>query len=225
MNGELFDPPGIVRSIDALAELAGRINAEHQAAETALRAGLQHAKTAGDLLIEAKKHCRHGEWLPWLKANVRFSERTARRYVTIASQWEELTNRTHVTDLSYRDALAVLSSAEPETNPLETDNSLAQQDEKAAIEFLLTESKVNGGLTSEQLEELGAAIHNYARIMEDNELRIGNWLIECKEICVQLGDDWIEWLKKEVPEMSSGEAQGYMRKAKQRRWNRYRQTR
>ncbi|HEY7423265.1 MAG TPA: hypothetical protein VH682_03395 [Gemmataceae bacterium] len=55
MERELFDPPAIIKPADALAELAGRINAEHQQAESALRAGLQHAKVAGELLIEAKK--------------------------------------------------------------------------------------------------------------------------------------------------------------------------
>lgn len=117
MSDPIIDPPGIVRSVEALAELAGRINAEHHHVETALRAGLEHAKRAGDLLIDAKKQCKHGQWLPWLKANVRFTDRTARRYMELASRWDELGAKTDtVSDLSYRDAIALLSgpSAEDE---------------------------------------------------------------------------------------------------------------
>jgi hypothetical protein len=33
---------------------------------------LQHAKNAGDLLIEAKKQCGHGNWLPWVKTTPPF---------------------------------------------------------------------------------------------------------------------------------------------------------
>ncbi len=107
----VFDPPAIVKPASNLAELAGRINAEHHQVETALRAGLQHAKNAGDLLTEAKRQCRHGEWLKWLGANVRFTDRTARRYMTIASRLDELTTKSDtVSDLSYKDALRVLTS-------------------------------------------------------------------------------------------------------------------
>ncbi len=113
MNRELFDPPGIVRPAEALAELAGRINAEHHQVETALRASLEHAKRAGELLLEAKEQCKHGEWMDWLKAHVHFTPRTVQRYMSIASRWNELANATRVSHLSYREALQVL--AEPST--------------------------------------------------------------------------------------------------------------
>jgi hypothetical protein len=104
----------IVRATNALSELAERINAEHRQAETALRAGLQHAKNAGDLLIEAKKQCKHGEWLPWLKKNVRFSDRTAQAYMRVAERWPDLEAKAQATaDLTIEDGLKLL--AEPTT--------------------------------------------------------------------------------------------------------------
>src|SRR5262249_23486427 len=72
-------------------QLAGRINAEHQQGESAFREGLLHAKTAGELLLQAKGQCAHGAWLPWLKANVAFSERTTQAYMRIAREWDTLT--------------------------------------------------------------------------------------------------------------------------------------
>ena len=51
----------------SLADLADRINAEHQAVCGGARTTLQHAINAGNLLIEAKtKLSQHGRWLPWL---------------------------------------------------------------------------------------------------------------------------------------------------------------
>jgi len=45
-----------------LENLADKINAEHRACDAALRSGLAHALKAGELLVEAKTHTRHGEW-------------------------------------------------------------------------------------------------------------------------------------------------------------------
>ena len=44
----------------ALETLAGAINAEHRACETALSSGLAHAIKAGELLVEARTLCPYG---------------------------------------------------------------------------------------------------------------------------------------------------------------------
>jgi hypothetical protein len=106
----IVNPPAMMVTVNALDELAERINAEHHQAENALRAGLQHAKNAGDLLIEAKKQCKHGDWLLWLKKHVRFSERVAQGYMRVSRKWGELEAKAkRVSDLPYRDALALLA--------------------------------------------------------------------------------------------------------------------
>lgn len=56
-------------------------------------------------LIEAKEMLSHGEWLPWLKENVYFSEATAQRYMKVAM---EFPNPALVRDLGVRKALALL---------------------------------------------------------------------------------------------------------------------
>ena len=48
---------------------------------------------AGDLLIEAKTQIPHGGWLPWLKANVEISDRTARVYMQSAKNRAEIGRR------------------------------------------------------------------------------------------------------------------------------------
>lgn len=92
-----------------LATLASEINAHHQAAEEAAFSALDHARAAGDLLIEAKTRCGHGTWSAWLVANFRGSERTAQRYMKLATGWAELEAKTtRVSDLSLREAVKLL---------------------------------------------------------------------------------------------------------------------
>lgn len=67
-----------------LPSIAVDIKAAHEAVGLNARAMAERALEAGRLLIEAKDNLRHGEFLPWLKDNVGMSERTARRYMTLA---------------------------------------------------------------------------------------------------------------------------------------------
>jgi hypothetical protein len=97
-----FTPPAIVRPAEDLEALAAEINAEHEAGEDATCRGLEHFRRAGEKLLKAKEQCGHGNWLSWLKRNVKFSERQARRYMALAksepgsdleTQWRALYGR------------------------------------------------------------------------------------------------------------------------------------
>jgi hypothetical protein len=102
---------------NVLADLAVRINAEHEAACGAVKSGAEHAMAAGDLLIEAKaKLDQHGGWLPWLKQNCgEISERTAQLYMRMARNREAIeANAQHVADLSLRGAMAVIAPPKPD---------------------------------------------------------------------------------------------------------------
>jgi len=48
---------------------------------TAARTSLDNAFRIGELLIQEKARLAHGQWLPWLKSNVPFSDHTARNYI------------------------------------------------------------------------------------------------------------------------------------------------
>jgi hypothetical protein len=52
-----------------LTSIATLIRREHEAVATSMRKAVEHAITAGELLIEAKKQVKHGEWQTWLLAN------------------------------------------------------------------------------------------------------------------------------------------------------------
>jgi hypothetical protein len=101
-----------------LADLAERINAEHEQAVAALRSGLEHARTAGELLLQAKGQLTHGGWLPWLKEHCTVSTRTAQLYMRVAKRWPELeegaSNAQGLAHLTLEDADRLLASPRPE---------------------------------------------------------------------------------------------------------------
>ncbi len=97
--------------MSALISLAADINREHEAAQECAGKAVEHAKRAGELLIEAKGTIPHGEWIPWLATNVQFSERTAQTYMRVTRELPKLEGeKAHrVADLSLRDAIRALS--------------------------------------------------------------------------------------------------------------------
>jgi hypothetical protein len=123
MRHEDFRPAARVVQIDALAELANKINAEHNQSELAGRKCLEHCRKAGEALLEAKKKVGHGGWLPWLKANVKFSYRQASRYMRVAENWSKLDTASNL-----RDALRLLTE-EPEPVEPEADVTSGLDDE------------------------------------------------------------------------------------------------
>jgi hypothetical protein len=110
---DLFTPPAIVRPAADLAALAREINTEHEAIESAAISALEHARRAGEKLLEARAKCPHGTWLSWLKTHVRFSRQSADGYMRVAKEFDKLPT---VGNLGLREALAILSTKpEPET--------------------------------------------------------------------------------------------------------------
>jgi phage N-6-adenine-methyltransferase len=96
---DVIDGPGPVE----LAEVANR---EHSLARQSGEAMFEHAFRAGEALNAAKAQIPHGDWLSWLAANFRASERLAQMYMRVAS------NPQRVSDLeepSLRKALTAVA--------------------------------------------------------------------------------------------------------------------
>ena len=122
-----------------LKSLAGRINDTHAAAGASFQAGVQRAMDAGRLLIEAKEKVGHGEWLPWLRANCEFSERTAQAYMRVAKRAGELeANPQRVADLPLREALALLTAPQPQEPTVEGGSESIEAIEAKIEAFLET---------------------------------------------------------------------------------------
>jgi hypothetical protein len=123
---------------NSLTDLAARINAEHEAASGSLKRGMQHAMSAGFMLIEAKARpeLKHGQWLPWLKGNCMFSERTAQAYMRIARAFGKLGDESkaqRVADLSFRDAIRFVAKIGSEVAKHDVDRIIELvEDDKAS---------------------------------------------------------------------------------------------
>jgi Protein of unknown function (DUF3102) len=97
--------------------LATTINEHLRAADAATRRGLEHAIAAGLLLIEAKNLVgQHGEWLPWLQANCRLSERRAQTFMRLARNRHRLeaVKSAETADLTIAAAEALVGKPRPE---------------------------------------------------------------------------------------------------------------
>jgi hypothetical protein len=79
------DPGG--RTVE---ELAGLIREAHQDCLKAAKEGLQRARDAGQLLIEMKKRCPHGEFRSRVRDLCGFGYSTAKGYMRVARRWAEL---------------------------------------------------------------------------------------------------------------------------------------
>lgn len=99
-----------------LPRLASVINISHEKAQFSAQQAMDYALTCGDALNTAKGEVEHGQWLPWLNENTAISERTARRYMKVANNREQIELKTAtVTDLSVRGALEMLSTPKVKT--------------------------------------------------------------------------------------------------------------
>jgi hypothetical protein len=155
------------------------------------------------LLLEAKAALKHGEWLPWLKAHVAFSERTAQAYMRLASGWDRLKSAT-AADLGLRDALALLR--EP-GQPRQADTVEVLSDEDEAF---LAKLRAAGGcedlaeydrLTSIQrrllghaLEQLNGAIADGLEDFTVEELKYAHErLTDCLMYCAQISESTLDF--------------------------------
>jgi hypothetical protein len=75
-----------IAASNSLTDLGARINEAHQLAIGHAGKAIEHAIACGQMLLEAKAKVPHGKWLPWLRDNITFGERSAQGYMRIAQR-------------------------------------------------------------------------------------------------------------------------------------------
>jgi len=152
------------------ADLTSEILAEHEAVKAACRDAVAHAFRVGELLIEAKAQVKHGEWLPWLAANVPFSQSMARGYMQLARLDPE--DRQRVGDLPLRGALEALGKlyAAPRRLQIKPPRGVEAVLDEAAMVL----HKGAARMTEPQLADLArgiirvlGALWNYERLLRE----------------------------------------------------------
>jgi len=86
-----------------LPVLAAEINESHRLSLKHATKAIEHAMRCGEMLTEAKAKVAHGQWLPGLRENVEFSDRSAQAYMRGWRRYRQ--NPQRVADLSFREAL------------------------------------------------------------------------------------------------------------------------
>src|SRR5687768_17211090 len=97
---ETLSALALVKSGDGLEDLVREINEAHDQTEQHFNNAVQHARRAGQLLLEAKKQVTHGDWKKWVKDHCKFSLRTAQTYMVLARRWPELQQKAQRAALS-----------------------------------------------------------------------------------------------------------------------------
>jgi hypothetical protein len=105
-----------------LVDIATRIKTEHEAVAASFKRGIEHAIAAGELLIEAKDHVPHGQWLPWLAQYCGVTPRSAQGYMKLARNRVELESKYEtVSHLTVQEALNALAAPTLAISSLETE--------------------------------------------------------------------------------------------------------
>lgn len=130
----LSSPNNIVGAIDAeLAEHAAAIRAER-----ALAAG--SIIKIGEHLIKAKARAGHGNWIPWLRGEFGWSERTARNYMAVA----ERSKSAIIADLNLGSALLQLTApSTPAEVVAEVVKAAAESDHKVTVSTITRAKAAN----------------------------------------------------------------------------------
>lgn len=174
---------------------AAEINSEHRAAFGKAREALEHARRAGELLLQVKAEAGHGEWLPWVEANCKFSERTAQGYMRLASQWDRLQGKSATAaDLTLHDALAVLSEkpATAATGVLPEEQRLLDKVRAAggfsSIDERNRVSRIQRRLMQVALDNLAGAIDEGIAGMSVDDL---HHALSCLDDCIKILNGWL----------------------------------
>lgn len=92
----------------------------------------------GRRLSEAKEQLPHGEWLPWLREKVDFSERSAQNFMRLAKEYGK---SAEIADLGASKALALLALPDSEREEFAAQKHVVNGEEKTVADMTAAELK------------------------------------------------------------------------------------
>jgi hypothetical protein len=81
-----------------VSQVALEINKLHEGITALAKRALGDAIKIGELLTQQKAKLKHGGWLPWVKGNLKFSYKTAERYMNLWERKDELDSESNLND-------------------------------------------------------------------------------------------------------------------------------
>lgn len=148
----------------------------------------------GARLQEVKDMLGHGNWLPWCKENLGYSDRQAQRYIEISQEYgkenSSYLNTTISSDLSISKAYSLLSLPEEEVEKFAEENDIENMTVKK-LESEIKEWKNRAASLDAYLEDVKEAHAKLQAQKEEKEAA----LAEKEEIIAHL-DDELELMKE-----------------------------
>ena len=136
----IVNRPAIVIKAEAtidLHELATQINEAHASSEATLRDSVRHARSCGEMLIQARHRVKR-DWLAWLKKNITLSPSTVQRYMRLARRWDEVVAACKDPgQLTFAQAIDLLARGRPRTAGRP---ALAENTEAIAESYMVADS-------------------------------------------------------------------------------------
>ena len=147
----------------------------------------------GRRLIEVKETLEHGEYLKWLKEKVDFTERTAQRFVKVATVFS---NTTPVSHLGTRKLLALAGLDEEDREEVMKENNVEDMTTRELEQVVKEKKEIKKQLEAEKeySNELQDAIKEKEKQIKTLQQKIENIQIPEKEIVEK------ETIKEVVPE-------------------------
>jgi hypothetical protein len=165
---------------------AKEISALHREIRWHARVTLEKAIRIGELLTQQKQALPHGEFTPWLRANVPFTERTATNYMRVFEKREELkSENVSVLRQAYK-----LLQASSESASVALRQALNEQDWPVAEFNLLLSSRdweeeISATTSVERCLEIHRMFEDWERRIQGaclrSEVALGGLSIEAKE--------------------------------------------
>jgi hypothetical protein len=149
-----------------LRTLTADIRHHHTEAQRCAGEAVEHARQAGELLLQVKAGLEHGAWLPWLREQVEVSPRQAQRYMRVAENWDRLADASRVSHLSLRQVLDAI--AEPRLTELQRAHALEAEADELRTELQALRIRVDAAQTLEEC----MAIRGRAAELERDATRI-----------------------------------------------------
>lgn len=123
----------------------------------------------GKRLIEAKAQLSHGEWLPWLREKVDFSERSASNFMRIAREYQ---NSQTIADLGAAKALALLALPDSEREQFAAEKHVVNGEEKTVADMTGEELKKAIRERDEAVSQLKTAQENSQKILSEETAKL-----------------------------------------------------
>jgi archaellum component FlaC len=134
---------------------------------------LQRGKALGDALIAKKAELGHGNWIPWVREHLEFSEDSASIYMTLAEKWDIIANSEAIRNLPATVAVKQIKKqerlAKQANQPAKSENPILEAE---LVETpALPEGKPNESSTDNSSPETSSEVVPSQQVEEIESLR------------------------------------------------------